>query len=424
MKIKFKIAMLFILGITLANAQTKKKTATKKAATTATKTAVKTSTPTVSYTVSKPEVKTPAIDTKEGIFAEFETTKGKIVVKLEYEKTPVTVANFITLAEGTNPQVSEQYKGKKFYDGLKFHRVIKDFMIQGGDPLGNGSGGPGYSFKDEFTDAKFDRPGILAMANSGPKTNGSQFFITHKETSWLNGKHTIFGYIVPPSQDVVNKIEQNDVINSVAIVRKGANAKKFDALKVFNDYFAGKAEEDKKQAEIDAEAKRKQAEADALKKAEYTSKYAPVMAAKVAELNAIKATSTKTDSGLQYKITQAGTGKKPAAGTQVFINYAGYLEDGSLFDSSYQEVNKAYGKFDENRAKANGYQPFPFEYGKKDGLIPGFIEGINAMSIGDKAVFFIPSKLGYGERGAGNVIPPNSNIIFEVEMLESVPVKQ
>lgn len=410
MNMKLKIALLFFLGLTIANAQTKKKAPVKKAATTVVAKP--------EFTVSKPGA--PAIDTKEGIFAEIETAKGKIYIKLEYQKTPITVANFISLVEGTNPQVAEKFKGKHFYNGLKFHRVIKDFMIQGGDPDGNGSGGPGYAFKDEFTDAKFDRAGILAMANSGPKTNGSQFFITHKETAWLNGKHTIFGYVIT-GQDAVNAIAQDDVMTKITITRKGDAAKKFDAVKVFTAYFAGKADEDKKEAELKAEASKKQAELDAQKKSEYVAKFGTVMATKSAALANQKQTATKTASGLQYVITKKGEGKKPAEGTQVYIHYAGYLEDGSLFDSSYDEVNKTYGKFDQNRADQNGYQPFPFQYGNKGGLIPGFLEGLNLMSYGDKAVFFIPANLGYGERGAGNVIPPNANIIFEVELLESMP---
>ena len=406
MKMKFKIVLFFFLGMTIANAQTKAAGAKK---TTTTAVAAK-----PQFTVSKPA--TPAIDTKEGIFAELETAKGKILIKLEYQKTPVTVANFISLAEGTNPQVGEKFKGKHFFDGLKFHRVIKDFMIQGGDPDGNGQGGPGYAFKDEITDAKFDRAGILAMANAGPKTNGSQFFITHKETSWLDGKHTIFGYVVT-GQEVVNAIAQDDVITKITITRKGAEAKKFDATKTFADYFAGKADDDKKQAAIDAENKKKQAEVDAQKKAEYTSKFGTVMAAKVTELNAVKQTATKTASGLQYTITKKGTGVKPADGATVLINYAGYLEDGTLFDSCIEGIAKQYGKYDENRAKGNGYQPMKAQAGKYQ-FIPGFVEGLNAMSFGDKATIFIPSNLGYGERGAGNVIPPNSNIIFEVELSE------
>lgn len=396
MKIKFNILLLICVGILSTTAQTKKTTAKS----------------------TKPAASASA---DQGIFAEIETSKGKIVIQLEYQKAPVTVANFISLAEGTNTFVTdEKLKGKHFYDGLKFHRVIADFMIQGGDPAGNGSGGPGYAFKDEFTDAKFDKAGILAMANSGPKTNGSQFFITHKNTDWLTGKHTIFGYVTT-GQDVVNAIKQDDLINKITIIRKGADAKKFDAAKTFSDYMANKAGDDAKEAALAAEKQKKQAEDAAKAQAEYKTKYAPVIAAKSKSLSDTKATATETASGLRYKILQTGTGKKPVDGSTVYINYAGYLEDGTLFDSSYETVNKEFGKYDENRAKQNGYQPFPFQYGKKDGLIPGFIEGLNLMNLGDKMLIFIPSKLGYGERGAGNVIPPNSNIIFEIEMTETAP---
>jgi cyclophilin family peptidyl-prolyl cis-trans isomerase len=347
-------------------------------------------------------VQKPKTSSNEGIFVNFETSKGKIVLLLEHKKAPVTVANFISLVEGTNTFVSdEKLKGKPFYNGLKFHRVIKDFMIQGGDPAGNGSGGTGYSFKDEcLPELIFDKGGILAMANSGPATNSSQFFITHKDTPWLNGKHTIFGHVVS-GMDVVNAIVQDDVMQNVTITRV--------------------ASDDAKQAAIQAEAKAKQAAIDAEAKRVYNEKYAPVKAARVAELAAIKATAIKTESGLEYNIIKKGAGVKPTDGANIYIHYAGYLEDGSLFDSSYEEVNKTYGKFDKNRADQNGYQPFPFQYGKKEGLIPGFIEGLYKLSFGDKAVVFIPSKLGYGERGAGNVIPPNANIIFEIEMLEGIP---
>jgi peptidyl-prolyl cis-trans isomerase A (cyclophilin A) len=364
----------------------------------------------------------------DGVFAEFETSKGKIVVKLEYKKVPVTVANFVSLVEGNNTFVKEDLKGKPFYNGLKFHRVIPNFMIQGGDPLGNGSGGPGYSFKDEFVaELKHDKGGILSMANSGPATNGSQFFITHKDTPWLDGKHSVFGHVVT-GMEVVNAIVQDDLIKSVKINRVGAEAKKYDAAKIFADYFANKAAEDKinneakaAQEKIQAEARAKQAIADAEAKKIYNEKYAPVMAKKVAELKSLKDLATKTDSGLNYKVLSKGAGVKPADGATVYIHYAGYLADGSLFDSSYENVSKQYGKFDQNRANGGGYAPFPFQFGKKDGLIPGFLEGLNMMSFNDKMLLFIPSKLGYGERGAGNVIPPNSDLIFELEMLEKLP---
>ncbi len=368
-------------------------------------------------TTTKTTPKTAAVI--EGIFATIATNKGNIVVQLEYQKTPVTVANFIALAEGTNTFVTDaKLKAKPFYDGLKFHRVIKDFMIQGGDPLGNGSGNPGYAFKDEITDLKFDKGGVLAMANSGPATNGSQFFITHKDTPWLNGKHTIFGHVTQ-GMDIVNLIAQDDVILKVTIARKGTLAKAFDAPKVFSDYYSNKAEDAKKQALIDAENQKKQAAIEAEAKKVYLEKYGTVIAAKAAYIAETKATGTTTPSGLIYKITQKGTGVKPADGTTFNFNYAGYFEDGTLFDSSYEDVCKAYGKYDANRAAQNGYRSFPFEAGKKDGMIPGFLEGLSLMSYGDKAIIFIPSNLAYGERGAGGVIPPNANLVFEMEMIEN-----
>ncbi len=401
MKMKFKMLFFLFIALTAAQAQnTKKVTATK-----------------------KPVATTKTTVANEGIFAEFVTSKGKIVVQLEYQKAPITVANFISLAEGTNTFVAdEKLKGKPYYNGLKFHRVIKDFMIQGGDPAGNGSGGAGYSFKDEcLPELIFDKGGILAMANSGPATNSSQFFITHKETPWLNGKHTIFGHVVS-GMETVNAVVQDDVMNTITIIRKGDAAKKFDAVKVFSDYFANKGDDDKKQAAAQAEARAKQAVAEAEAKKIYDEKFGAVKAAKVAELAVIKAAGTTTASGLIYNIVQKGAGAKPADGATVYINYAGYLEDGSLFDSCKEDVAKTCGKFDQNRATQNGYQPFPFQAGKKDGLIPGFIEGVEQMAIGDKAVIFIPSKLGYGERGAGGVIPPNANIIFEIELTDKAPI--
>ncbi len=343
----------------------------------------------------------------DGLYAQIETNKGTIIVQLDYEKAPITVANFVTLAEGKNEFITnENLKKKPFYDGLKFHRVIKDFMIQGGDPLGTGSGDAGYKFKDEISDLKFDKGGVLAMANNGPTTNSSQFFITHLETPWLEGKHTIFGQVVDKGMDVVNQIEQGDYMVKVTIIRNGEDAKKFDAVKTFRDYFSLEAENQKNKLAIDAAA---------------NAKYKAVFDQKAANLTALKSKSIKTPTGLQYVITKKAGGKKPANGTNVYIHYAGFLENGSLFDSSIEDVSKTFGKYDANRAAQNGYQPLPFQVGRKDGMIPGFIEGLEKLSFGDKAVIFIPSKLGYGEAGAGDVIPPNANIIFEIELLEKMP---
>lgn len=389
---KFKILFLLFLGMLNVHSQTKKSVQAKK--------------PVIA------DVKAPVAI--EGIFATISTTKGDITLQLEYQKTPITVANFIALAEGKNAFVTdEKLKGKPFYDGLKFHRVIKDFMIQGGDPAGNGSGGPGYAFKDEFTDLKFDKEGILAMANSGPKTNGSQFFITHKDTPWLNGKHTIFGHVTQ-GMNVVNAIAQDDVIKKITITRKGTLAKQFDAPKVFSDYYVNQAEDARKQVLADAAIATEN-------KRVYFEKYGTVISAKKAYLAAAKASATTTTSGLAYKIVKKGSGVKPADGSTFYFHYAGYFEDGTLFDSSYEDIAKAYGKYDANRAGQNGYQPFPFQAGTKDGMIPGFLEVLKLLSFGDKAVVFIPSKLAYGERGAGGVIAPNTNLIFELEMFEKAP---
>jgi FKBP-type peptidyl-prolyl cis-trans isomerase len=219
--------------------------------------------------------------------------------------------------------------------------------------------------------------------------------------------------------EIVNLIAQDDVILKITITRKGTLAKAFDAPKVFADYYSNKAEDAKKQALIDAENQKKQAEIQAEAKKVYLEKYGSVITAKAAYLASIKAGATTTPSGLAYKITQKGTGIKPVDGTTFYFNYAGYLEDGDLFDSSYEEVCKTYGKYDANRAAQNGYRAFPFQAGKKDGMIPGFLEGLNLISYGDKAVIFIPSNLAYGEKGAGGVIPPNATLIFEIEMIEN-----
>jgi cyclophilin family peptidyl-prolyl cis-trans isomerase len=346
----------------------------------------------------------------DGLYAEIETNKGSILLELDYKKAPVTVANFITLAEGENEYIiNDTLKGKPFFNGLKFHRVIKEFMIQTGDPLGTGSGDTGYKFKDEFSDLRFDKGGILAMANNGPGTNSCQFFITHLETPWLDGKHTIFGHTVDYNLEIVNKIEQDDFIKSITIIRNGEDAKKFNAIKVFHDYF-----------QIESESQKQKIAAEAAAKKEYEIKYKAVCDEKSASFTALKSKASKTSTGLQYAITKKGNGKKPAAGTNVYIHYAGFLENGTLFDSSLEDVSKTFGKFDPARAAANQYIPIPFQIGRKDGLIPGFIEGIEKMAIGDKAVIFIPSHLAYGEAGAGDVIPPNTNIIFELELMDKM----
>ena len=347
-------------------------------------------------------------DLKDGIYAEFNTNKGTAVAELYHEETPLTVANFIALAEGTQTKVDSTYKGKKFYDGIIFHRVIKDFMIQGGDPLGTGSGNPGYKFADEIVDSlKHDKPGILSMANSGPGTNGSQFFITLKETPWLNGRHTVFGEIVD-GMDVIDSIgtvetikpgdkpKDTIVINTVKIIRKGSAAKNFDAPKVYDEEIA-KIEEEKKRKE---EAELKLAEGNK------------------AKLDEMRPKATVTESGLGILITKEGEGRKVKEGEQVGIYYTGYLEDGRIFDTNDEEVAKTNEKFVQARLDGGGYNPMPVPYQKDAQLIPGFVEGVLALDqIGDKATIFIPAALGYGDRPVGP-IPANSNLIFDIEFAE------
>lgn len=171
---------------------------------------------------------------EDGLYARITVSKGEVLLKLEHQKAPLTVANFVGLAEG---KIKNDAKpaGTPYYDGLKWHRVIYPFMIQGGDPAGNGQGGPGYKFRDEIhPDLKHNRAGTLSMANAGPATNGSQFFITHKETPWLDGKHAVFGYVVS-GQDVVDGTQQGDSITKVEILRVGKDAKNFNAAKTFEE---------------------------------------------------------------------------------------------------------------------------------------------------------------------------------------------
>jgi len=306
---------------------------------------------------------------QNGLYAKFNTTKGEILINLTFDKTPGTVGNFVALAEG-NMENSRKDQGTPYYNGLKFHRVIPDFMIQGGCPLGTGTGDPGYKFDDEFhPDLKHDKPGVLSMANSGPATNGSQFFITHVATPWLDGKHTVFGFVVE-SQDVVNSIEQEDQIESLEIIRVGEAAEKFNAIEAFRN-FEGAREQ--------REAKEKATQEKALKD----------------HIDGM----TLTDSGLYYKITEKGNGKKAHKGQMVSVHYTGMLLDGQVFDSSLQR---------------NQPLDFPVGVGR---VIAGWDEGIQLLQVGDKARFVIPSDLAYGSNGAGGVIPPHATLIFDVELV-------
>lgn len=307
---------------------------------------------------------------QDGIYAKFNTAKGSILVKLTHDKTPGTVGNFVGLAEG---QLENKAKpmGTPFYNGLKFHRVIPDFMIQGGCPQGQGTGGPGYQFDDEFhPELKHDKPGVLSMANSGPGSNGSQFFITHVPTNWLDGKHTVFGHVVE-GQDVVDVVAGNDALDTIEIIRVGAEAEKWNAIEAFR-MFEGSRE--KRILE------QKQAAEAAMEK--------------------LAAGFLKTESGLRYQIIQKGSGKQAEKGKKVYVHYQGALENGEVFDSSYKRK-----------------QPIDFQLGVGQ-VIEGWDEGIALLQVGDKARFVIPSYLGYGSSGAGGVIPPDATLVFDVELVD------
>ena len=344
-------------------------------------------------------------DLGDGLFADIETTKGHIVVKLNYKEVPTTVANFVTLAEGKNNFVKVEYKGKPFYNGTIFHRVIDGFMIQGGDPTGTGMGDPGYRFEDEFVPSlKHSKKGILSMANSGPNTNGSQFFITQVPTPHLDGRHTVFGETVKGEEviDAIAKAPRNgqdrpneDIkIKNITIVANGKDAEKFDAVKVFDSYFKSVAEREKEKEE-----RVKRASAKFLEEIKVQEPQAKVL-----------------PSGVKIFTINNGEGKQPKQTEFAMVNYAGYLRNGALFDSNIKEVEESYGKYQAMREQQNGYQPIPFPYTPSAQLIPGFKEALLTMKVGDKIRVFIPATLGYGETGAGDVIPPNSDLIFDIEI--------
>ncbi len=343
-------------------------------------------------------------DLEDGLYAEFVTNKGTMVAKLNFDKAPVTVANFVSLAEGTNTKVDTSFTGKKFYNGTTFHRVINKFMIQGGDPSATGAGNPGYRFKDEINEAKHSKPGILSMANSGPATNGSQFFITEVATPNLDPKHTVFGELVIglDVQDSISNVKttrdkpnEDVIIETLNIIRKGGEAQKFDAPKVFDNYF------------VELEAEKKKAE-ELLEKAK--DKF-------VKDNGNLKGNVDRLASGVVMIMTQDGSTITPTAQDRVLVDYAGYLEDGTLFDTNMGDVAKQYGKYDEKAEKSGKYKPYPMQYSTRARLAPGFREALLNMNVGDKARVFIPSFLGYGNRDYGP-IPANSNLVFDINVLD------
>lgn len=341
----------------------------------------------------------------DGIYAEFQTNKGVFVTKLYHDKTPLTVANLVDLAQGDNALVDSMYKGKRFYDGLTFHRVIKDFMIQGGDPLGTGAGGPGYRFPDEFhEDLSHDRKGILSMANSGPETNGSQFFVTLRETPHLDGRHTVFGEVVIGME----------VVEQIGLVETDENAKPLDPVVIEKLNIINKGNIQLKSFE------------ELMKEVEEERKARQDRVTKIKEETAamfenLKQEAEELPSGLKIHFLSQGEGTKPKTGERVMVDYEGYLTDGTLFDTSVLEIAEKYEMVDQARLGSGQYAPMPMVYSPEAQLIAGFKEGVLAMdAVGDEAILFIPSHLGYGERGAGTVIPPNADLIFKVKLQEVI----
>lgn len=316
-----------------------------------------------------------SIKGKDGLFAIMDTSKGEIVLELYYKDAPLTVCNFVGLAEGT----LDAAEGKPFYNGLKFHRVIADFMIQGGDPRGNGTGGPGYKFADEEVPYKFDKPGYLAMANAGANTNGSQFFITHVETPWLNGKHTIFGHVVTSAdQDVVNKVAQGDEIKSVKIVRQGADAEAFKAT----------------QADWDNLNKAAAEKARAAKEAKFAST--------IAEINKKFHGYERSVDGIWFKTTKAGSGDKCGKGKNVNTDYKGYFLDGQVFDGSSKLLKGGHEALDFTTAVGM--------------MIPGFDAMVQDMKLGEVRTCVLPPDQAYGERGIPGAIPENAFLCFDIQL--------
>lgn len=323
---------------------------------------------------------------EDGLYAEIKTNKGTIICKLAFKKVPLTVANFVGLAEGSIDNVARK-PGEPYYDGIMFHRVVPNFMIQGGDPTGTGRGGPGYMFPDEFHPSlKHDRPGILSMANAGPGTNGSQFFIIRVATPHLDNKHSVFGHVIE-GMEVVNSITQYDIIEKVTILRVGEKAEAFKSgsHEAFNTLQEIVKEAVKESEIVKKKLKEKQEKenekAKELVKKQFTD-------------------AVKTKSGLMYIITENGRGKTPKKGTRVTLHYTGKFLDGAVFHNS-----RDYKK------------PFSFKVGVGD-VIKGWDEAFLTMKKGEKRTLIIPPELAYGNRIAAGVIPPNSWLIFDVELID------
>lgn len=373
-------------------------------------------------------------DLEDGLYAEINTNKGTMVAKLYFEKAPVTVANFVGLAEGNHPSLDSTLKGKPFYDGVIFHRVMNNFMIQGGDPNGTGMGSAGFKFHSEFDKTlSHNKGGILSMANSGGvTTNGSQFFIT--EVPYLRGDaynadgtlkncdqggvscHPVFGELVkgleiqdsisnvPVSKEgkTLNRPLEDVVINKVTIIRKGKAAKAFDAVKVFTEQEPLLAEQWKamQQKEIELVKEKAKAAGEDFKKANanYGGEF------------------FESPTGMLMYLNKAKKEVKPSSADKVLVNCSAYFMNGNLLYTTYADVAKKMNQYNEQQDKAGAYKPFPSIYNESASLVPGFREAMLRMNVGDKARVYVPSYLGYGEAGRAPRVQPNTDLYFDIEI--------
>ena len=373
-------------------------------------------------------------DLEDGIYAEINTTKGTMLAKLYYEKAPVTVANFIGLAQGTHPNLADSLKGKPFYDGIIFHRVMDKFMIQGGDPTGTGTGSAGFKFHSEFdTSLSHDKAGILSMANSGGlNTNGSQFFITEVPFKRLDAFtadgslkncnaggtscHPVFGELVKglevqdsisnvtvsKERGKVNRPIEDVVINKVTIIRKGKSAKAFDEVKVFTEL-----EPLLPQRLIDMQEKQNEI-------AKEKSKAAAANFIKANE--SLKGDVFESPTGMVMILNKADNGVKPNSTDKVIIKTSGYFMNGNLLYTTDVEVAKKLNQYDEQQEKGGAYNSFPMIYNESAGLVPGFREAMLKMNVGDVARVYVPSYLGYGASGRPPRVPGNTDLYFDIEI--------
>lgn len=357
---------------------------------------------------------------KDGLYAEIQTNKGDILLELYYEDVPMTVASFVSLAEGNNNKVPDSIKGKKYYDGIRFHRVVNNFIIQAGDPTETGKGFPGYRFGDEFPVDETNEYiyshndyGMLSMGNSGPDTNGSQFFITNTPSQHLDGKHTVFGKSIINSLQlkelkkqfsdtlilrkaidslrlaVVNSIVQFDTIKTIKIIRIGDDAKKFDAPKVL--------EEEMVLYELGEEGRQKIK--DAIEEKRYNDYVANKNAfySKLDESNAIK-----TASGLGFLVLKSNPkGQKVVDFKTIKAHFSLFLADGKKIQSTEDTGAPLVFRLDNKQKR----------------MITGFVEGLRMMREGEMARLFVPYYIGFGEAAYGP-LPAKSDLVFELEILE------